>query len=170
MSFEQSTPLGIPNNIGTPLCPRKSCIWNVALFITAFDDMLARVFGERLADSFSSRVLPVSTLPLPRDMTLLFDSKYRQIQALLVPGKRQRDNARGLIRTLLALESHVVDEVEANEADVLGVERVARSGQPWNTAFPRLSQIHAEFQGEGQHIIVRIGRCTDSDSRSQRSG
>ena len=98
-------------------------------------------------------------------MALLFDSKYRQIQSLLVPGKRQRGNARGLIRTLLALESHVVDEVEVNEADVLRVERVARSGKPWNTAFPRLSQIHAEFQGEGQQIIVRINKAEGAPIR-----
>jgi hypothetical protein len=127
-------------------------------FITAFDEMLTRVFGEKLADFLPMRVLPVSTLPLPRDMTLLIDSKYRQIQALLAPGKRQRDDARGLIRTLLALESHIVDEVEVNEADVRRVERVARSGKSWNSAFPRLSQLRSHFDGEGQKIVVRISK------------
>jgi hypothetical protein len=47
--------------------------------VTAFDDMLARVFGEKLADFLPARVLPISTLPLPKDTAVLFDSKYRQI-------------------------------------------------------------------------------------------
>ena len=84
--------------------------------ITAFDDLLARVFGERVADFFPSRVLPISTLPVPRDTIHLFDSNYRQIQALLVPGKRQRDNALGLIRTLLAMASHVALRWQIPEA------------------------------------------------------
>jgi hypothetical protein len=134
-------------------------------FITAFDDMLTRVFGEKLADFLPARVLPVSTLPLPKDTALLFDGKYRQIQSLLAPGKRQRDDARGLIRTLLALESHVVDEIEVDEADVRRVERIARSGQVWSTAFPRLSQISAAFEGEGQQIVVRISKTEGAPVR-----
>jgi hypothetical protein len=134
-------------------------------FITAFDDILGRVFGERLADFFPSRILPISTLPVPRDTIHLFDSNYRQIQALLVPGKRQRDNALGLIRTLLAMESHVVEEVEVNEADVRRVERVARSGNDWTVAFPRLSQIRTAFQGEGQEILVRFSKTEGAPVR-----
>jgi hypothetical protein len=79
------------------------------------------VFGERLVDFFPSLILPISTLPVPRDTIHLFDSNYRQIQALLVPGKRQRDTALGLIRTLLAMESHVVEEVEVNVREKIKV-------------------------------------------------
>jgi hypothetical protein len=106
-----------------------------------------------------------TTLPVPRDTIHLFDSNYRQIQALLVPGKRVRDNALGLIRTLLAMESHVVDEVEVNEADVRTVERVARSGEGWTVAFPRLSQIRTEFQGEGQEILGQFSKTEGAPVR-----
>jgi hypothetical protein len=39
------------------------------------------------------------------------------------------------------------------------------SGKSWNTAFPRLSQIQAEFQRESQHIIVRINKTEGASVR-----
>jgi hypothetical protein len=55
--------------------------------------------------------------------------------------------------------------VEVNEADVRRVERVARSGKDWTVAFPRLSQIRAEFQGEGQEILVRFNKTEGAPVR-----
>ena len=63
------------------------------------------------------------------------------------------------------MESHVVEEVEVNEADVRRVERVARSGKDWTVAFPRLSQIRTEFQGEGQEILVRFSKTEGAPVR-----
>jgi hypothetical protein len=63
------------------------------------------------------------------------------------------------------MESHVVEEVEVNEADVRRAERVARSGKDWTVAFPRLSQIRAEFQGEGQEIFVRFSKTEEAPVR-----
>ena len=98
-------------------------------------------------------------------MTLLFDSKYEQIRELLRPGRRQRDEARGLIRTLLAMEAHVVDEVEVNEADVNRVERAAREAQQWNVAFPRLAQVVTRFEGDGLAVVVRISKTEGAPVR-----
>jgi hypothetical protein len=53
----------------------------------------------------------------------------RQIGELLQPGRRQRPEARRMIRTLLSLEGHVADEVEISERDVNRVERGVRDGK-----------------------------------------
>jgi hypothetical protein len=98
-------------------------------------------------------------------MTLLFDRKYEQIKDLLRPGRRQRDEARGLIRTLLAMEAHVVDEVEVNEADVNRVERAAKGAQEWTVAFPRLAQVVTQFEGDGPAVVVRISKTEGAPIR-----
>jgi hypothetical protein len=62
----------------------------------------------------------------------LFENRYAHIHELLKPGRRQRDEARGLIRTLLALGAHVVDQVQVNERDVNRVEKGVRAGKAWD--------------------------------------
>ena len=124
-------------------------------FVSAFDTVLHRIFEERIANHLPGRVLPVSTIALPSDMHTLFNDKYEQLGKLLRPGKRQRDEARGLIRTMLALEAHVVDEIGINEADVNRVEKAAKSGQEWSVAFPRLAQIVTQYEGASAFDICR---------------
>jgi hypothetical protein len=46
--------------------------------VTLFDELLQRVFGERLADQMPARVLPISTDP-PRDLDVLIDEEFSQI-------------------------------------------------------------------------------------------
>jgi len=60
--------------------------------VTLFDELLARTFNKRLADSLPSRVLPVSTRP-PRDLALLLNSELSEVDRLLSAG-------RGKVRTL----------------------------------------------------------------------
>lgn len=134
-------------------------------FVTAFDGLLLRIFDEHIADHLPERVFPISTLALPWDMSTLFSDKYEQVTKLLRPGKRQRDEARGLIRTMLAMEAHVVDEVEVNEADVNRVEKAVRSGREWEIVFPRLAQIITHFEGDGLAVIVKISKSEGAPVR-----
>lgn len=122
--------------------------------VTVFDDLLRRSLNDTLADHLPSRVLPVATRP-PSDFTLLVDREYRQICELLKPGKRQRDDAHGRIRTLLAMESHVAD-VELSEADIDRVERAIRAGRPRSEVFPRLGGMATQVSGEGVEVKVRF--------------
>jgi hypothetical protein len=126
--------------------------------VTAIDELLSRIFGEHLNQHLPTRILPISTMPPPGDVANLFESKCAQVRELLKPGKRQRDEARGLIRTLLAMEAHVVDEVEVRERDVNRVESGIRSGKSWDVVFPRLAQIVARFEGEGATVVVHISK------------
>lgn len=123
--------------------------------VSLFDDLLQRVFGERLSTQFPERVLPVSADP-PRDLMLLLDEEYRQIQELLRPGRRARHEARARIRTLLAMEAHVEPETRVSSKDVDRVEKGIRSGDPRGKVFPRLSDVATVVDGQGITVTVHF--------------
>jgi hypothetical protein len=130
-------------------------------FVTVFDDLLGRIFSEKLGDYLPQRVLPVSTHPPPRDITTFFDSQFSQIKDLLKPGRRHRDEARGRIRTLLAMEAHVSEDVLVTEQDVDRAEKGIREKKPWQDVFPALPTIAATVSGEGPTLVVRISKNDD---------
>lgn len=123
--------------------------------VTLFDDLLQRVFSDRLADHLPVRVLPVSAAP-PQDLAIVLDDEYSQIAALLRPGRRARPQARARIRTLLAMEAHVDPEARVSSKDVDRVERGIREGNSREQAFPRLADIATSIDGTGVAIIVHF--------------
>lgn len=125
--------------------------------VTLFDDLLLRVFDERLADSLPVRVLPISTEP-PMGLEILIDQEFRQIRDLLQPGRRARNEARARIRTLLAIEGHASEESLVSEKDVDRVEKGIAEGKPRGSVFPALEQISTDFSGEGPTLAVRIDK------------
>lgn len=125
--------------------------------VTLFDDLLHRIFGERLADHLPHRVLPLSTTA-PEELQLLIDREYSQIKALLAPGRRQRHEARGRIRTLLAMEAHVEPDTRVSAKDVYRVEKGVRAGRDRSDVFPKLSMIGTEIGGSGLAVTVRFSK------------
>jgi hypothetical protein len=123
--------------------------------VTVFDDILNRFFSDTLADHLPTRVLPVSTAGVT-DLDVLVDAEYSQIAALLQPGRRARDEARGRIRTLLAMESHVVDEVAVSERDIDRVEKAIKGQTPIEGVFPRLRTLATNATGEGFEVRVHF--------------
>lgn len=97
--------------------------------ITLYDRILEQTFQQKLADSLPSRVLPLSTEP-PRDIQMLIDDQYSQVQDLLQPGKRRGAEARAGIRTLLALEAHVALEEDDGPRVSEEGRRSSRAGCP----------------------------------------
>lgn len=123
--------------------------------ITAFDAYLRRVLELDLASHIPSRVLPVSTVP-PGDFEFLFNREYTKIRELLRPGKRQRDEARGRIRSLLAMEALVADEVEISEKDIGRIEKAIRDGNDPAVVFPRLITVGTATEGEGVTLKIQL--------------
>jgi hypothetical protein len=123
-------------------------------FVTTFDDLLKRMLEDALAPHLPARVLPMCTQP-PVAFDILVDREYGVIRDLLKPGKRQRDMARGRIRTLLAMESHVAEDAQISEADINRVERAIRMGMARAEVFPRLGGLDTQLSGEGPTITVR---------------
>lgn len=125
--------------------------------VTLFDDLLDIAFTERLASHLPRRVLPLS-VEAPRDIQLLIDEEYRQIESLLRPGRRRRPEAQGRIRALLALEAHAVPETMVSSKDVARVERAARAGKARDAVFPKLEELTSEISGEGIELTVRFSK------------
>lgn len=125
--------------------------------VTLFDDILRRVFGERLSAVLPERVLPVSADP-PKDLTLLLDDEYTQIRELLRPGRRVGHEARARIRTLLAMEAHVEPDTRVSEKDVDRVEKGIRNGDPRDKVFPRLSDVATTVDGQGLTVTVHFSK------------
>lgn len=123
--------------------------------VTLFDDILERVFAERLATHLPMRVLPVSADP-PRDLAVILDEEYSQIKALLQPGRRVGHEARARIRTLLAMEAHVEPDTIVSNKDVDRVERGIRSGNPRDLVFPRLESVATAIDGAGITVVVHF--------------
>lgn len=123
--------------------------------ITLFDEILQRVFDDRLANHLPLRILPVSTEPL-KDLTLLIDDEYSQIHKLLRPGRRAGHEARARIRTLLAIEAHSEGDARVSSKDVERVAKAIRSGEPRVHVFPRLTDMETVVDGSGPTLRVHI--------------
>jgi hypothetical protein len=129
---------------------------HVRAAITLYDELLHKVFGERLGDHLPTRVLPISSEP-PQDFQLLVDREYSRIAELLHPKRRGRGEAHSRIRALLAMESHTdPDAAEIREVDVRRVERGVRSGKPRTQVFPKLSTVGSSVTGDGLTVEVKL--------------
>lgn len=130
---------------------------NTRALITAFDACLKRALEDELASHIPLRVLPISTTP-PGDFEFLVDREFGLITELLQPGRRARDEARARIRSMLAMEAIVVDEVEISERDIDRIEKAVRSGKVFTEVFPRLATVGTIAQGEGMNLTVHFSR------------
>lgn len=138
-------------------CSEGLLYMHVRAAVTLFDDLLQRLFADRLTNHWPLRVLPISAEP-PRDVQVLIDEEYRQIEQLLAPGRRQRPDARARIRSLLAMEAHLVEGVIVSKRDVDRIERAIKKGGKREQVFPRLAELGAEVAGEGLLITVRFSK------------
>ncbi|MBJ9673388.1 hypothetical protein [Burkholderia gladioli] len=137
------------------IVPEDALYINCRALITTADELLQTHLDDSLAENIPTRVLPLSTLPLT-DFDTLIDREYTQITELLGPKKRARDEARGRIRTLLAMEAHVSDTVSVSERDIDRIERAIKIGTEVERVFPRLMTLASDVSGEGPTIKVRI--------------
>lgn len=123
--------------------------------ITAYDAYLQRMLKFDLRSHIPPRVLPISTLP-PGDFEFLVDREFGYINELLQPGRRARDEARARIRSMLAMEAIVTDEVEISERDIDRIEKAMRGGAQFSDVFPRLATIGTDLQGDGLNLTVHF--------------
>jgi hypothetical protein len=92
------------------------------------------------------------------NFNVLVDRECTLIRELLAPGRRARDEARGRIRTLLAMEAHVADEVEVSERDITRIEKALKGGKDWQEIFPRLTTVATQIVGTAVELKVHFSR------------
>jgi len=138
--------------------------------VTLFDDLLSRVFKERLAECIPERVLPVSTRP-PKDLELLIDSELSQIDQLLQAGSRKGIQAAARLRPILALATATRDDAErVTEVELRKVIKRRRRGDDWSVILPEVAQLRLETQGDGIPIFLRIKKDADIAVRVAKDG
>ena len=72
--------------------------------ITLFQRLTKDVLSLPLHTTIPSRALPVCADP-PKDLASVFDIEFAQIKRMVVPGSRQRMDARARLRSLAVLQS-----------------------------------------------------------------
>ena len=123
--------------------------------VTVIDEVLRASFRDSLSMHLPSRILPVSTTP-PSNVAVLMETEYEQIVELLKPGRRARDEGRARIRTLLAMEAHVVDDVAVSERDIDRIEKAIRANKEFRNVFPRLTALGTRTEGDGLEVKVHF--------------
>jgi len=138
--------------------------------VTLFDDLLNRVFNERLADCIPGRVLPVSTRP-PKDFKVLIDSELSQVDQLLQAGSRKGIQAAARLRPILAFAMATRDDAERVTEDELrkAIGR-RRKGEDWRVILPEVAQLKLDTQGDGIPIFLRIKKDADIAVRIAKGG
>lgn len=149
--------------------PEDALYINARALITVLDEVLTEHFEDTLADNLPVRVLPLSTQALP-DFLMLVNREYEQIRELLAPGRRARDEARGRITALLAMEAHVSEEVAVSKRDLDRIEDAIKGDIPVEQVFPRLMTLATNVEGEGPTIRVRITKAADAPAIRYISG
>lgn len=138
--------------------------------VTLFDDLLNRVFKERLADRIPERVLPVSTRP-PKDLQVLIDSDLSQVDELLRAGSRKGIQAAARLRPILALATATRDDAErVTEGELRKAVKRRRRGDDWSVILPEVAQLKLDTQGDGIPIYLRITKDADIAVRVAKDG
>lgn len=151
------------------LVPEDILYINARALITTLDEILTEHFEDTLADNLPVRVLPLSTQALP-DFLMLVNREYTQIRELLAPGRRARDEARGRITALLAMEAHVSEAVAVSKRDLNRIEEAIKANTPIEQVFPRLMTLATNIEGEGPTVRIRITRAPDAPAVRYISG
>lgn len=138
--------------------------------VTLFDDLLSRVFKERLADCIPERVLPVSTRP-PKDLKVLIDSELSQVDELLQAGSRKGIQAAARLRPILAMATATRSDAErVTEGELRKAINRRRRGDDWSVILPEVAQLKLETQGDGIPIFLRIKKDADIAVRVAKDG
>jgi hypothetical protein len=138
--------------------------------VTLFDDLLQRVFSERLADLIPERVLPVSTRP-PKNLKVLLDSELSQVDALLTAGSRKGHQAAAKLRPIVALATASRDDSQrVAEAELQRVIAERRRGEEWSVLLPEVASLRLDTEGEGTPICLRIAKNADLAVRVAKDG
>lgn len=138
--------------------------------VTLFDDLLSRVFKERLADCIPERVLPVSTRP-PKDLKVLIDSELSQVDELLQAGSRKGIQAAARLRPILAMATATRSDAErVTEGELRKAINRRRRGDDWSVILPEVAQLKLDTQGDGIPIFLRIKKDADIAVRVAKDG
>lgn len=126
--------------------------------VTLFRDILKDVFGEDLADSLPSRVLPVATI-VPSDPLEMFSSELDAVRQLLAPGRRHRAEAEAKLRGLAIVDGALQGQfLQPSESELRKLGSRLTSGEKFDRLFPGIGAVTFQTDGVGPSLSLRIAK------------
>jgi hypothetical protein len=126
--------------------------------ITLFNDILKRVFRQKLSDYMPERVLPVSTTP-PTSLGTLIDREFTEIKKLIKPGSRKRIQARAKLRSIAIIEASL--EGVRSQPSKYELEKYLKQtskGKRWQDIFPGVASLKLDTDGTGLSVSIRLSK------------
>jgi hypothetical protein len=124
--------------------------------ITLFDDLLRKIFSQKLVTHLPERVLPVSTNP-PKDLTVLLEDEVAAVKRLLAPNARKKIAARTRIRALAIMESSIRGaRVDPSDSDLDKILARIKQDRPVREIFPGVAALSLSVNGEGIPFNIRL--------------
>jgi hypothetical protein len=126
--------------------------------VTVFGDILHRVFGFHVYDLMPRRVLPVSSVAF-RNIDVLFSHQVEEVQKLLMPGRRKRQEAIAALRPLAILEGALTgSQDQPSERELSNLAKRIQAGTSWTDIFPAISSIECTEEASPAGIALRISK------------
>ncbi|WP_078323005.1 DUF3644 domain-containing protein [Mycobacteroides chelonae] len=126
--------------------------------VTLFRDVLRDVFGEDLANSLPSRVLPVSTI-VPTNPLEMFATELDTVKQLLAPGRRHRHEAEAKLRGLAIVDGALQGQfVQPSESELRKLGSRLTGGEKFDQLFPGIGAVTFQTSGVGPSLSLRIAK------------
>ena len=124
--------------------------------VTAFRDILNKVFEKDLSDYLPPRVLPIST-KIPKDLFFLINEQVEEIKKLLNFPKRKLALARNKLRPIAIMENSMKgDSTQSSERDLNKILQSLAEKDEWQSIFPEIASLNINTEGDGLNITLRI--------------
>lgn len=136
---------------------------------TLFDDILSRVFGQRLSEHIPLRVLPISTIP-PKDFSSHLDEEIAEIRGLLGQGARKGVDARARIRSVALVDAAVRQDPRHPSDRELQAKLKQLEHADWRAVFPGAASLVLKPDGGGTPISLRLSKTDGIPVRLVKEG
>lgn len=137
--------------------------------VTLFRSLLIRVFDIDIVSFMPRRVLPLSTVAFT-SIEALFDQSVAEVQKLLAPGKRRRQEAIAALRPLAIMDRAITgDDGQPSERGLHKFAERIRAGEDWRTIFLGINLIECVAENDGPTISLRINKKEGIDIQIVRT-
>ena len=124
--------------------------------VTLFRTLVKRVFNIDLTSYMPRRVLPLSTVAFS-SIEALFDEKVSEVQKLLTPDRRRRQEAIAALRPLAIMNRAIQgEEGQPSEGELNRMADRFKNGEDWRVVFLAINLVECVADEDGPTLSLRI--------------